>query len=167
MFWPSNARNVGRVRPNEYWNLLASLAKRTFKELFGPKLHAIGQHGAGMDRGTGIASLGCLVPAAPPMLYTRNVPNEPAKLRLKVSDGEFNLDLGVTDVRLYDEDSATPNMSVVTKMSRELGRGAPVIISVGLTRAFSPTEQMPASHWLQANNLSLESDPLLQETTGW
>jgi len=40
-----------------------------------------------------------------------------------------------------------------------LARGVPVIVSVGVTRAFAVHEGEPALHWLQINNLHLEDDP--------
>ena len=80
---------------------------------------------------------------------------------MKVTDGEFHLDLGVTDIRLYQHDHITPDNTVVDRVARRLASHNDVILSVGLTRAFKGTEREPV-HWLQVNNIHLKENAVWQ-----
>jgi hypothetical protein len=81
---------------------------------------------------------------------------------MRLSDGEFDLDLGVTDIRLYGADHVTPDLQIINRASRRIKEASTVIISVGLTRAFSSTPDSPPVHWLQMNNLHFGGDPCWQ-----
>jgi hypothetical protein len=80
-------------------------------------------------------------------------------VRMKLGDADFDLDLGVTDIRLYGRDYVTPDRAVVDHISGELANGTPVLLSVGLTRPFAKSPDTPPLHWLQINNVHLERDP--------
>ncbi len=86
--------------------------------------------------------------------------NRWGKIRAQVADGAFDVDLSVTDLRLYAEDQKTPRAKVVADMQRRIRRGVGVILSVGLARAFQVTGDTARRHWLQVNNLHLEDDPV-------
>jgi hypothetical protein len=153
------ARRVDQIDPTLFWEMLRFLAKPSLGELFGPDLRRYGSRGAAVEVERGQASLGCLVPSRPPRLYCRSRDNRASQVRLEVTDGQLDLDLGVADIRLYAEDHLTPHPDLVQRVSRSIAGGAGVVLSVGLTRPFSPTPDQPAVHWLQANNLHLEDDP--------
>ena len=77
-----NARNIGIVSPERFWQLLQSTAHTSIVDIFGPAIHPF-RNGCIVDVGTGKASLGCLIPANPPKLsVTRD-----ARIRVDITDG--------------------------------------------------------------------------------
>jgi hypothetical protein len=52
---------------------------------------------------------------------------KPDQIRIQVNDGCFDLDLGVTDIRLYDEDHVAPNKKVVKNVGGRLREGEDVL----------------------------------------
>jgi hypothetical protein len=153
-FDSAQAVAVKTVTPDSFWNLLTALSTRTLGEIFGPELKAQ-RSGCAVDEGTGGASLGCLrTPTIPKMSV-----NSWGKLRMKVSDGSLDADLSVTDLRFYAEDQQTVRSKVVLDVQRRITKGVPVILSVGLARAFRAQGDTARRHWLQVNNIHLEDDP--------
>ncbi|MBI1802373.1 MAG: hypothetical protein HYR71_12175, partial [Chloroflexi bacterium] len=108
----------------------------------------------------GNASLGCWIPNATPTLYLKTREGKPDQVRLSLPRGEFELDLSVTDIRLYGPDHVTANPTVITAVNDRLQRGVEVILAVGLSRPFSTAPDRPEVHWLQVNNLHLRDKPL-------
>lgn len=108
-----------------------------------------------MDEGLGNASLGCLRTATPPSITI----NRWDKIRAQVTDGTFDVDLSVTDLRLYGKDQKTPRAKVIADVQRRIQKGVGVILSVGLARAFQASGDTARRHWLQVNNVHLEDDP--------
>ena len=100
-------------------------------------------------------SLGCLRTATPPSLTISRW----GKVRARVADGTFDVDLSVTDLQLYGTDQTTPRANVIADVQRRIQRGVGVILSVGLARAFRVSGDTARRHWLQVNNLYLEDDP--------
>jgi hypothetical protein len=110
LFNPSNVQVKGTIAYKQFWQLLQTVAKTSLYEIFGtPADH----HGYAVDKGAGSASLGCLRPATSPHLYINNF----NKIRLHVSDRDFDPDLAVTDIRLWE-----PLSSSVSGL-REHGKG--------------------------------------------
>lgn len=140
-----------------FWEVLKSVSCNTLKEIFGKKLQRQ-RSGCAVDEGTGSASLGSLLPATPPQLSI----NGWGKLRTKINDGTFNVDLSVTDLRFYKDDSHILQPKVVADVQRRIKKGVGVIISVGLARAFVAMGDTVRRHWLQVNNIHLEDDPTWQ-----
>jgi len=161
LFDPRRARPLGAVSPDRFWRLLCRVAKPTLSELFGPDLVRRGAASCAVDKGKGMASLGCLLPAARPILLVRHQSGKD-KIRMKVTDGKFYLDLGVTDMRLYQDDHVTPDRRVVERVARRLTSQDDAILSVGLTRPFAKTNEQEPVHWLQVNNIHLKENPLWQ-----
>ncbi len=157
---PAQTRAVRTLPDTEFWSLLNGASSRRLKEVFGNDLSPMGATSCGVSEGRGAASLGCLIPANRPRLSLRARPGRPAQIRIWLTDGEFHLDLSVTDVRLYEADLATPAERVVREIDRRMRRGVGVILSVGLTRLFATSPQYPAVHWLQVNNIHLEDRPV-------
>ena len=81
---------------------------------------------------------------------------------MRVTDGELDLDLGVTDIRLYGEDHVTPDRETVNRLAKRLADGTVVVLSMGLTRPFAGSSNFAPVHWLQVNNIHLEDDPIWQ-----
>lgn len=122
--------------------------------MFGEALHEQSS-GAAVDVGTGTASLGCLRPSTL-ALYV----NGWGKLRAGVSDGIWTLDLSVTDLRLYEADNQTVREELLGNLQQRIESRVPVIVSVGLARAFRAQGDAQSRHWLQVNNIHLEDDPV-------
>ena len=81
---------------------------------------------------------------------------------MRVYDGDYDLDLSVTDIRLYQADHVAPNTDLVARIERRLNSDTGVILSVGLTRPFASSPDLPPMHWLQVNNIHLNDDPTWQ-----
>lgn len=74
-----------------------------------------------------------------------------------MTDGIFDLDLSVTDIRLFEADHKTPKEDVMQRVNKLIQEGSPVVLSVGLSRAFRPTDESPTQHWLQVNNIHVKA----------
>jgi len=77
---------------------------------------------------------------------------------MRVYDGDFDLDLSITDIRLYQSDHVTPNADLISRIDQRLKSGADVILSVGLTRPFASSPDLSPMHWLQVNNIHFEEN---------
>ena len=157
-----HARAERHVEPALMWDLLHCVARPSLRQLFGPKLRYLGHprsKRAVTDAGAGQASLGVLIPHGCPRLTLGRKPDGREVVRLALSDGEFSLDLSVTDLRLYTNDGERPVADRVNDVASRLARGTGVLLSVGLTRPFSSRDGEAPVHWLQVNNLHLADDP--------
>jgi len=146
-----NIRRLGVVPYEQFWNLLQLVACRSIVEIFGPAIKPF-KHTCVVDVRTGKASLGCLIPAVPPRLFIDGY----GRLRAAVTDGNFDLDLSVTDIRLCEADHKTPKEDVMQRVNKRIQEGCPVVLSLGLSRPFRPTNESTTQHWLQVNNLHLK-----------
>jgi hypothetical protein len=72
----------------------------------------------------------------------------------------WTLDLSVTDLRLCEADNKTVREELLGNLQRRIESGVPVIVSVGLARAFRAQGDTQSRHWLQVNNIHLEDDPV-------
>lgn len=156
-FEPKRARRLRTLDGAAFWRLLGDAAQPSLAAIFGPELRAVGRASA-LPAGRGVASLGCLIPAAPPQLAL----DPTGKLRCTIEDGALTTNVSVTDLRLYEDDFTTPRRETVERVAARLAAGVPAILSVGLTRAFQKPEGGEPLHWLQVNNLYLEDEPLWQ-----
>ena len=154
-FNPAKATACGKVPKKEFWEMLKDMAKPSLSELFGPNLRT--RHGGKgiLDEGKGLASLGCLITDETPRLYVTKWPRNEPKIKMKLTDGEFDLDLRVTDIRLYKNDHVTPDRKKVSQVAWHIDGRKEIIISVGLTRPFQGSEPKPV-HWLQVNNIHIK-----------
>ncbi len=163
-FPPARAKLIETLGPDEFWALLCGLSKRRLQDIFGCPLRRAGRSSAGVDVGQGTASLGCLIPRRKPALYLRSEGQYGPAIRVRVDDGELDAWVAATDLRLYQDDHATPDRPAVERLRQRLRGPGAVILSVGLTRAFSSSSQRQEEpvHWLQVNNIHLEGDPTWQ-----
>jgi hypothetical protein len=65
----------------------------------------------------------------------------------------------VTDLRLFGDDHATPQATRISAVAQRIADSRGVILAVGLTRKFRPSDDAPFRHWLQVNNIHLKEDP--------
>ena len=162
MFALAHTKRVGRASPDRFWRFLCAMSKPRLTDIFGDDLKSLGPASCGTDEGQGLASLGCLHPKQKPLLHLETKHHDRPRIRLRVSDGEFDLALAVTDIRLYQGDHATPDPGLVETAAARIRASKGVILSVGLGRAKRFSENGPAMHWLQANNIHLKEDPTWQ-----
>jgi hypothetical protein len=155
LFAPTNVAIVGELEPNRFWSMLSKGSAARLRFIFGNELQSLGK-GAVVDVNTGAVSLGCLRLETPPRVEVDGWD----KIRAHVTDGEFNVNLSVTDLRLYREDHKTPRRSLVQDVDRRIRNGVPVILAVGLARAWRKPGDTVPRHWLQVNNIHLEDNPV-------
>ncbi len=160
LFDPRQLRRLMDPAPREYWDRLVRCSANRLTDLFGRELRPEGRGGCAVAPGHGIASLGCLVPTGRPRLGLRPEPGRRAQVRLELTDGHLAPNVGVTDIRFYGADHATPDPRVVERVAARLAAGELAILSVGLSRPFAPRLDGPELHWLQVNGIHLEGDPL-------
>jgi Dual OB-containing domain len=158
-FTPSHARATKLIEPALFWGMLTHLSRPSLRTIFGPNLRCVGAGSAIVDQGAGMASLGCLRPLRQPSMYLRSRADKPPQPRLRFSDGTFELDLSITDLRLVERDHQTVRGDVFDAAARRLDNGVPVLLSIGLTRPYSGDEDRAPVHWLQVNNLHFEDLP--------
>jgi hypothetical protein len=159
LFHEQHLRCVERLGPAAFWQSLEACCETRLQRIFGPELRLEG-HTCVTDAGQGRASLGCIVPRAVHDLTVG--PRGSARLSLEI--GQAALDLPVTDLRFYEIDERNAVWVVdrdrVESVRYALQTGVPVILSVGLTRAFQRSSADRKRHWLQVNNIHLADDPL-------
>jgi hypothetical protein len=157
LFDPAGASLLGVLSPKEYWKLLTEVAKKDLADIFGGALQQQGQT-CTVAVGTGVASLGCLVPSLRPAIAIDSYD----RVRARLIVGQFSMNLPVNDLRFYNEDNRTPRTRVVNDVARRIKKGVGVVLSLGLTRPWQkPGDSLPR-HWLQLNNIHLEDDPVWQ-----
>lgn len=149
-----SAEKIRDLPPGELWRVLQSVAAGNLEKLFGKDLERAGRTFA-VPEGHGATSLGCLTPESRTVL--RSWEN---KIRLEVHYRGEPVSLSVTDLRLYHVADYQPDRDVVERTARRLRRGAPVLLSVGLTRPWRKEGDFAARHWLQVNNLHFEDNRL-------
>ncbi|MFI5116158.1 MAG: hypothetical protein ACHP8B_05600 [Terriglobales bacterium] len=107
--------------------------------------------------GIKLSQLGCLKVYGTPKMSIRGLGLR-GGLRLAITDPVLGkLDLGITDLRFFEDAFITINEQVVESTQDRIDGGVRLLPSVGLTRATVPPDN--PVHWLQVNNLHLEDDP--------
>ncbi len=149
---PQQMRSIPHAAPGWFWDLLCSVSVRSLKAIFGLELQRVGPRSAATRERQGSVSLGCFRPGRKPKLWIKEQAAGP-QVRMKMRDGLFDLSVSVTDIRLYTDDHWTPDRDAVRQVAGKIEAGEELVLSVGLTRAFA------GNHWLQVNNIHLESCP--------
>jgi hypothetical protein len=159
IFVPARAKAERPAAVHEFWALLEELQCTHLRAIFGHDLCEVGHHRYGTELGKGGVSLGILRPAAPPELHI--VPSLKGKpqIRMRFRDGEMEVDAGVTDLRLFGKDHATPEPARVSAVNQWIADSQDVLLSVGLTRKFRSSDDATYRHWLQVNNIHLRENP--------
>lgn len=151
----------------EYWSLLRQLARPKLRGIFGGPLRHHGSRGAAVEEGAGIASLGILAPRGRPKLYVVDGRDGCKVLRLHLRDKELDLFATVTDLRLHQDDGATIDPAAVSEAIARMNAGEKLLLSVGLSRAFSRRLDDPPAHWLLVSNIHFESRPRWELADAW
>jgi hypothetical protein len=159
VFVPARARAERPAAMHEFWSLLEELACASLRNIFGPALGEVAHDRYGTEEGQGTASLGFLRPATPPRLYVVQGRDSKPRVRMRLSDGRIEADAGVTDLRLFGDDHATPHAARIQATTYRLADARDVILSVGLTRKFRSSEDAAYRHWLQVNNIHFRTEP--------
>ena len=147
---------------HEFWRVLEEQQCGTLREIFGAELHDTGHGRHATPEGRGQLSLGCLRPAQPPELVHCPGRDGKTQIRLRFTDGQCEVDAGVTDLRLYGGDHAAPDAARVRAVAQWLAAGQEAILSLGLTRKYRPSDRHEYQHWLQVNNIHFKEDPVWQ-----
>jgi len=148
-------RRIPNVAPSWFWEFLYDWSDLSLRAIFGRELQQVGPRSCAILEGFGRVSLGLLRPRQPPELKIKEQ-EAGDQIRMGIRDERFGVSVSVTDVRFYEHDHVTPNRGVVEAVAGAIERGVGLVLSVGLTRAFANY------HWLQVNNIHLESDPTWQ-----
>ena len=148
-----NVNTIGIMPPQQFWEQLQNVARRSIVAIFGSTIKSLGR-GCVIDVGRGEASLGCLIPAAPPTLFVDSY----GKIRAIITDGTFTVELSVTDIRLYETNHKTPKENLIQQINTRIQSGTPVIVSIGLTRPWRYPDDTRERHYLQVNNFHLRDN---------
>ena len=161
-FNPAQAKYRGTLDAVAFWGVLTEQAQTKLADIFGQDLTQTGPTSATVPLGGGRASLGCLAGAVIQDLYLAPRPGRRDQIRLRLSDGEFDLDVSLTDLRFYGADHQTPDPATVQRIANRLRAAEPgtVLLSVGLMRPFTSDPSLPRRHWLQVNNIHLHDQPI-------
>jgi hypothetical protein len=160
-FTPTLSTALRPIAPEHLWQILTYVSASSMAEIFGEQLVKRGQESAAVDADSGNASLGHIESPKSLSLYPGLNHRGQRTIRLKMTDSNLGrLDLSVTDLRLVDDDHITILDDMISSVGDRIRRGVPVVISVGLTRAYPQNNlEEPSVHWLQVNNIHLEDDP--------
>jgi hypothetical protein len=150
-FEAAAARLLDRVPPDEFWQLLTGLAVDALADVFGPDLQPVGAASCGVREFYGLRSLGCYWALQPQIQL--QMTGDHARIRFGFAEGTRRYSVPVTDIRLYGEDHVTPDVSAVERWQSDLSGCERILVSVGLSRAYKSSDEHPAIHWLQVNNL--------------
>lgn len=145
------AKRLELVPPDQFWQLLTSLAAESLNDVFGPDLQPIGAASCGVPEFHGLRSLGCYW-AHQPQIHLQTT-GDRVRIRFDFAEGSNRYLVPVTDIRLYHEDHVTPDAAAVERWQRDLDQCSRVLVSVGLSRAYKSSDERAATHWLQINNL--------------
>jgi hypothetical protein len=153
-FSAENLTYQRRLKPDAFWKCLVQTSHSSLRRIFGKELEQR-ESSCTVNINSGIASLGHF---RPKQISYFGV-NPWGKIRIHISDGEFNPDLSVTDIRLYKTDQQTVRSRILKSLADRLPKTS-VILAVGLTRPWRKGNDNTERHWLQVNNIHLEEDPL-------
>lgn len=152
-FAAAAAKRLDQVPPDRFWQLLTELAADTLAEVFGPDLQPFGATGCGVLEFHGWRSLGCYW-AHHPAVHLQTAADHP-RIRFTFEEGPRRYSVAVTDIRLYGEDHVTPDAAAVQSLQQGIAGRERALVSVGLSRAYKSSDELPAVHWLQVNNFHL------------
>lgn len=158
VFVPARAKIERPAAADEFWRLLEEVQCASLGEIFGTALQETGQGRWSTALGQGTRSLGILRPAVSPELYVTSG-RDGQRVRMRLTVGRIRADLGVTDIRLFGDDHATPELARIRATAQRMADSQGVLLGVGLTRKFRSSPQHEYRHWLQVNNIHLKDNP--------
>lgn len=152
---------AGEVTSEAFWQRLEAANQPDLVTAFGADLIEYATSDGPtltLRPGTGLASLAVFSPDVQPTLRLKEN-GDRSSIRLSCLIGGTRLDLPVTDLRLHREDGS-PDLSQIEKLGALLAEGNKSLLCLGFGRAFKGRNQVDAVHWLQVNNIHMQSDPL-------
>jgi hypothetical protein len=158
VFVPARARFERVAAADEFWEVLEDVECGSLQAIFGPALHEAGRQRWATRLGQGLRSLGVLCPATTPELYVASGRDGGPQVRMRLTDGQIRADAGVTDLRLFGDDHATPEPARIRAAVRGMADSQGVLLGVGLTRKFRSSDRHEYLHWLQVNNIHLKEN---------
>ncbi|HMP79749.1 MAG TPA: hypothetical protein PKD54_09885 [Pirellulaceae bacterium] len=105
---------------------------------------AIAQH-------RGIRSLGCYWAQSAQLKII--VKEGRPRVRLRFVEGDLGFDVPVTDYRLFLTDQVTPDEPAIAEFNANIANQTRTLVAIGLSRAYRHSDNQPARHWLQVNNI--------------
>lgn len=154
LFNPGSVHKTGDMPPNDFWTWLKHMSKPSLAQIFGPVIHRQGYSFA-VDVNQGTASLGCLAPQTRIDLSV----NQWNRVTVSMTVDGDRVYIPVTDLRLYEDDQATPRAARIAELAGRISKGTDVILSVGLARKFKAQNDTEERHWLQVNNIHVADEP--------
>ncbi len=150
------AKKVAQLHPIEVWRTLGDIARPTLRSIFGDDVQLL-SHRYVIERFRARSGFGCLR-----IMHTATLYKGYRYARLRwLSDGRI-VDCPVTDARLYDRSGAVRD-HLIAHLNERIKHGEALIVTVGLSRGFRRPGGRRELHWIQINNLYLETDPLGDE----
>ncbi len=159
-FDPTVAATVKALPKTDFWNLLKGASSTSLQTLFGPELetlHTSRGLGAAVLPGKGARSLAVLRTQGTVTVNVETDYGGKQQVRVVFNSDLGELDLGTTDLRVYNNDY-TVNKEAVSRVQDLLKSSDEILLGVGLARAFARKGDRKR-HWLQANAIYTESDP--------
>jgi hypothetical protein len=149
-FEPSTSRHIGEVPPDDFYQLCRAGASVDLSAI-GPALTRFGKSLV-TDEGHGDCSLVLVATSKRPKVFIDNFD----KLRFRFSN---EVELSVTDVRLYREDLVQPDVQKLRLLRQWLSESDESVLSFGLGRAWQHPDDDRPRHYLQLNNIHLKTHP--------
>ena len=148
----SNLRTVEPPNPAGLNAVCQRVARSSLFEIFTNALEAMGTSFV-IPANQGLHSLGCLWVERPMLEFTCEYGT--SRVRLIWSEKGKPVAVGVADIRLFEADHRTLQTQEIDRFQEIISRSDRVLLSVGLSRPYRKSEQEPAYHWLQVNNIHI------------
>jgi putative nucleic acid modification protein with dual OB domain len=147
VFDPTAIALIEQLPADQLYELLEKKVRPSLTAVFGDSIEKR-KRNAAVPQNQGAASLGYL-DGAGGLLEV-----DPwGKIRFRINDSLGEIHAPVTDIRLVEADNKTVKGNRVTEWARAISRGDPVIVAVGLARAYTAPGDDQQRHWLQVNNI--------------
>lgn len=146
---PENWKLIDTLSSQAFLERLVPSASESLQSIFGPDLKPYSERTLVVEERQGLRSLG-LYWAHKPKILTDT---QSGKLRFRCNHTPFDLQLPITELRLYKEDHVTAISEAVELFNTLMQKSDKVLISIGLSRPFRKSNDQPALHWLQVNNI--------------
>ncbi|MDX1927941.1 MAG: hypothetical protein SFV81_15560 [Pirellulaceae bacterium] len=146
---PSSWSAGARYSSQQLFDVIATVASDSLTEIFGPDLQPHGGRTFVVAEQRGIRSLGCFWAEKQRI----EVDSMSKKITFVCSYQPFTLRLPITDIGLYAADHVSVDEAAVAAANEKIKACQRVLVSVGLSRAYRKSNDQPAYHWLQVNNV--------------
>ncbi len=134
LFDPSKVEIIEKLDAEKFWNVISTAAQASLGEIFGEDLQRQ-DHGFAVQEHKGNVSLGCLRITQPPNLITTDFFGK-SNVRMRMVDHGLEVDLSVTDIRVYEKDQVSPRFSEIERIAQLLRDAEEAILCVGLARSW-------------------------------